>query len=148
MYRGEAAEAEDTRAARAASKLAAAPEALKVISIKCWGAPPMVKRQLKACVIVSLLMALVVPIISSEMYVAANGIQERPDRAAYAATLEGGSTPLETAAISMRNERITYRFSDWYSFSEYARQVLYYFFILFVATLLVSGVRLHHNRDN
>ena len=110
----------------------------------------MVKRQLKVCAIVSLVMALVLPIVSVEIYVAANDIEQRPDQAAYADALESGATPEEAAAVSLRKitgiERITHRFEDWYSFRDYAWQVLYYLSILLVATLLVSGFRLYDNR--
>lgn len=109
-----------------------------------------VKRQLKACILISLIMAVILPIVSVEIYVLVNDIEDRLDHVAYERAIERGEDPLDAATGSLRKisgfERITHRFQDWYSFQEYLWQVGYYFAVLLIATLLVSGVKLYGNR--
>jgi hypothetical protein len=103
------------------------------------------------CFLVSLAMALVLPIISVEIMVAVNDIEERPDQAAYARAIEKGEDALVASSISMRKitgfERITHRFEDWYSFRRYLGGVAHYFVVLLIATSIVSVVRPYEIRS-
>ena len=93
-------------------------------------------------------MSIALPIITSEVYVSVHDIEERPDHAAFQEAIGAGDSSDVAASMSMRKisgiERITYHFSDWYSFRTYVGGVFQYFIILLAATLIVcSGKSVH-----
>jgi hypothetical protein len=88
-------------------------------------------------------MAVILPILTAEIYVSVHGIEERPDNAAFAKRIEEGASVDEAAFYSMRKitgfERITYRFEDWINFREYLATVAQMFIILLAATVLATS---------
>jgi hypothetical protein len=104
----------------------------------------MLRQRYLLCLFVSFSMSLAIPIISEEIFVSAHKISERPSHSAMQEALKDGASEEVALANSYRRveglERITYRFSDWYSFREYLSRVAHYFVILLVATFIVSGV--------
>lgn len=99
------------------------------------------KSKILRCVWVSLVMALALPIVMMEVYVAVHDIEELPDNAVFSELIESGESPEQAIVGSMQKvtglHRLTYYFEDWYSFKIYLNRVVQYFIILLVATTIV-----------